>query len=49
MAGTYDYLLRVVVSDLEDYRYVHMGYRGVRNVVTEIPLQTMKQTTQLPV
>lgn len=53
MAGTYDYLLRVVVSDLEDYRHVHMGVLagipGVRNVVTEIPLQTMKQTTQLPV
>lgn len=53
MAGTYDYLLRVVASDLEDYRHVHMGVLaglpGVRNVVTEIPLQTMKQTTQLPV
>ncbi len=53
MAGGYDFLLRVVVSDLDDYRSVHMGHlagiRGVRNVVSEIPLQAIKQTTELPI
>jgi Lrp/AsnC family leucine-responsive transcriptional regulator len=53
MAGEYDFLVRVVVSDLDDYRTVHMGHfatiRGVRNVVSEIPLQTIKQTTELPI
>jgi Lrp/AsnC family transcriptional regulator, leucine-responsive regulatory protein len=53
MAGTYDYLLKVAVSDLEDYRRVHMDHfakmPGVRNVVTEIPLQNIKQTTELPI
>ena len=52
MAGGYDYLLKVVVADLDEYRRVHMGHfaavAGVRNVQTEIPLQQIKQTTELP-
>jgi DNA-binding Lrp family transcriptional regulator len=53
MAGGYDYLLKVVVADLDDYRRVHMGHfaavAGVRYVQTEIPLQQIKHTTELPV
>ncbi|WP_207005706.1 Lrp/AsnC family transcriptional regulator [Trinickia mobilis] len=52
MAGGYDFLLRVVVTDLDDYRQFQQkhisGIRGVRNVETEIPLQRIKLTTELP-
>ncbi len=53
MAGTYDYLLKVAAEDLEDYQRFQMQHLtplpGVRNVVTEIPLKTVKATTALPV
>jgi len=53
MAGTYDYLLKVAVKDLDDYQRFQMQHLtpmpGVRNVVTEIPLKTVKLTTELPV
>ncbi|MFT4439069.1 Lrp/AsnC family transcriptional regulator [Caballeronia sp. 15715] len=53
MAGSYDFLLRVAVADLEDYRRLQQKYiasiKGVRNVQTEIPLQKIKLTTELPV
>ena len=53
MAGTYDYLLKVAARDLDDYQRFQMQHLtplpGVRNVVTEIPLKTVKATTALPV
>lgn len=53
MAGAYDYLLRVVASDLDDYQRFQMEIltpmAGVRHVQTEIPLKQIKQTTELPV
>ncbi|WP_084799974.1 Lrp/AsnC family transcriptional regulator [Bradyrhizobium sp. Ai1a-2] len=53
MAGGYDYLLKVVVANLDEYRRVHMGHfaavAGVRNVQTEIPLQQIKHSTELPI
>lgn len=53
MAGSYDYLLRVVASDLDDYQRFQMDtltkIEGVRNVVTEIPLKNLKQTNRLPI
>ncbi|OLU20720.1 MULTISPECIES: Lrp/AsnC family transcriptional regulator [unclassified Pseudomonas] len=53
MAGTYDYLLRVIARDLEDYQRFQMEtltkIEGLGNVVTEIPLRTIKQTNQLPI
>ena len=53
MAGTYDYLLKVAVSDLDDYQRFQMKHLtplpGVRHVVTEIPLKAIKATTMLPI
>jgi Lrp/AsnC family transcriptional regulator, leucine-responsive regulatory protein len=52
MAGSYDYLLRVVARDLDDYQRFQMEHltriKGVRNVETEIPLKRIKQTTEMP-
>ncbi|MGR2661788.1 Lrp/AsnC family transcriptional regulator [Chromobacterium haemolyticum] len=53
MAGGYDYLLRVIARDLDDYQRFQMEVltkiEGVRNVETEIPLKRVKQTTRLPI
>jgi DNA-binding Lrp family transcriptional regulator len=53
MAGAYDYLLKVAAASLDDYQRFQMRHLtplpGVRNVVTEIPLKTVKSTTYLPV
>ncbi|AOR71066.1 AsnC family transcriptional regulator [Burkholderia stabilis] len=52
MAGSYDYLLRVIARDLDDYQRFQMEtltqIEGVRNVETEIPLKRIKQTVRLP-
>jgi DNA-binding Lrp family transcriptional regulator len=53
MAGDCDFLLKVALADLEAYRRFQMEHlnriRGVQNVKTEIPMQNIKQTTQLPI
>lgn len=52
MAGDCDFFLRIVVSDLDDYRKFQIQHlnkiTGIQNVKTEIPLQSIKQTTELP-
>lgn len=52
MAGDCDFFLRIVVGDLEDYRHFQIHHLtqipSVQNVKTEIPLQTVKKTTELP-
>ncbi len=52
MAGDCDFLLRVAVADLDAYRQFQMQHlnriAGVQNTKTEIPMQRIKQTTQLP-
>ena len=52
MAGTYDFLLKVSVRDLEEYQRFQMQHLtrevGVSNVITEIPLKKVKSTTALP-
>ncbi|OTG59156.1 AsnC family transcriptional regulator [Acinetobacter sp. ANC 3903] len=52
MAGDCDFFLRIVVSDLEAYRKFQINHlnkiSGIQNVKTEIPLQSVKQTTKLP-
>ncbi|MDM1246650.1 Lrp/AsnC family transcriptional regulator [Acinetobacter sp. R933-2] len=52
MAGDCDFFLRIVVSDLEAYRKFQINHlnkiSGIQNVKTEIPLQRIKQTTELP-
>ena len=53
MAGSYDYLLRVIAKDLDDYQRFQMEIltkiKGLRNVQTEIPLKRVKQTSRLPI
>lgn len=53
MAGTYDYLLKVAVRDLDDYQRFQMQHLtraiGVQTVVSEIPLKCIKATTILPI
>ena len=53
MAGDCDFFLRIVVSDLEAYRQFQIQrlnrISGIQNVKTEIPLQKIKQTTELPI
>lgn len=52
MAGDCDFLLRVVASDLEDYRQFQMEHLsridGIQSVKTEIPMQVIKQSFALP-
>lgn len=52
MAGDCDFFLRIVVADLEAYRKFQIHHlnkiSGIQNVKTEIPLQKIKLTTELP-
>lgn len=52
MAGDCDFFLRIVVADLDAYRQFQIHHlnkiSGLQNVKTEIPLQKIKQTTELP-
>lgn len=53
MAGDCDFILRVVAEDLDAYRRFQMEHLGrivgVRNLKTEIPMQKIKDTRELPV
>jgi len=53
MAGDCDFLLRVVAADLNAYRQFqieHLGrIPGVRNIKTDIPMQTIKHSWEVPV
>lgn len=53
MAGDCDFLLRIVATDLDDYRQFQIRHltriKGVQSVKTEIPMQKIKLTTALPV
>ncbi|QCM14059.1 MULTISPECIES: Lrp/AsnC family transcriptional regulator [Agrobacterium] len=53
MAGDCDFILRVIAPDLEGYRKFqteHLGrIRNVRNIKTEIPMQKIKLTTEIPI
>ncbi|PYE48663.1 AsnC family transcriptional regulator [Deinococcus yavapaiensis KR-236] len=52
MAGDCDFLLRIVAADLDGYRRFQMEHlariEGVQQVKTEVPMQRIKQTTELP-
>ena len=52
MAGDCDFFLRIVVADLDAYRkfQIHLLTQipCIQSVKTEIPLQTVKSTTALP-
>jgi len=53
MTGDYDYLLRVVVSDVNDFERIHRKYLtrlpGVARVHSSFTLRTVRKTNQLPV
>lgn len=53
MAGDCDFLLRVVATDLEDYRRFQIQHLtripGVQSVKTDVPMQRIKLTSALPV
>jgi Lrp/AsnC family transcriptional regulator, leucine-responsive regulatory protein len=53
MAGDCDFLLRIVAADLNDYRQFQIDHltriKGVQSVKSEIPMQKIKLTTELPV
>lgn len=52
MAGDSDFLLRVAVADLEAYRRFQVEslsrIKVIQNIKSEIPMQTVKQSWQLP-
>lgn len=53
MVGDCDFVLKVVVKDLADYRRFQVQHLthidGVRNIKTEVPVQTIKATSRLPI
>lgn len=53
MAGDCDFLLRVVAADLDAYRQFQIKHltriKGVQSVKTEIPMQKIKLTAELPI
>lgn len=53
MAGDCDFLLRIVAADLDEYRQFQINYltriKGVQSVKTEIPMQKIKLTSELPI
>jgi Lrp/AsnC family transcriptional regulator, leucine-responsive regulatory protein len=53
MAGECDALLRVVASDLNAYRRFQIAHltreNGVQSVKTDVPIQTVKSSTELPI
>lgn len=52
MTGEFDYLLRVVVSDMDDYERVHKEWLtrlpGVARVNSSVAIRTVRKTTELP-
>lgn len=53
MAGDCDFLLRIVAKDLDDYRQFQIDHltriKVVKSVKSEIPMQKIKLTSEIPV
>ena len=53
LAGTADYLLRIVFRDARDFERIHTEILtqmpGVSRVQSTLPLRTVKKTTVLPI
>ena len=53
MAGDCDFLLRIVAKDLDDYRQFQINHltriKVVKSVKSEIPMQKIKLTSEIPV
>jgi DNA-binding Lrp family transcriptional regulator len=52
MAGDCDFLLRVVAADLDAYRRFQVDHlariKGVQSIKTEVPMQKIKLSSELP-
>ena len=52
MLGDCDAMLRIVAAGIDDYRRFQSEHlsriKGVQNVKTEVPSQTIKQTSEMP-
>lgn len=52
MAGDCDFLLRIVAADLDAYRRFQMEHltriKGVQSIKTEVPMQKIKLSSELP-
>ena len=52
MAGDCDFLLRVLAADLDAYRRFQMEHltriKGVQSIKTEVPMQTIKLSSEVP-
>lgn len=53
MVGDCDFLLRIAIANLDEYRQFQVEHLtkipSVQSVKTEIPIQIIKQTTELPI
>ena len=53
MSGEHDYVLRIVVADVNDYERIHQKYLtrlpGVARVNSSFALRTVRKTNQLPI
>lgn len=51
MSGDCDVMLKIIATDLDDYRRFQSNYlvriEGVQNIKSEIPLQIVKSTTEI--
>ncbi|QEH44994.1 Lrp/AsnC family transcriptional regulator [Aggregatibacter actinomycetemcomitans] len=52
MAGSYDFILKMWVSDLEEFNSIKNKYLtkdiGIKTLKSEVSLKTVKSTTELP-
>ena len=53
MAGDCDFLLRILAADIADYRRFQIEHLnslpGVKNVKTDIPMQRIKYSSEIPI
>ncbi len=53
MAGDCDFILRILAKDIEDYRRFQIDHLnslpGVQNVKTEIPMERIKYSHEIPI
>ena len=52
MAGSYDFLLKLCVADLDEFHHLKTTYLnsklGIKTLKSEVTLKTVKATTELP-
>lgn len=52
MAGSYDFILKMCVADLDEFNHIRLHYLnqdiGIQSLKSEVILKTVKSTTELP-